>query len=152
MCSTSPTAAWNSTTASPSADFTGTIRARFMWGFATAFTTDPELFSRTAHAQCSIDVAGTNFTRAPAAVVEAERPFLVGVVPLGAAPNSRPAQANPALRMKAWLPRLRPNEDAQKLVNRGQAKTGAPAQRQISAVLASLAVGCVAAVIFLRPS
>src|ERR1700679_3534666 len=117
MCSTSPTVAWNSTTASPSADFTGTIRARFMWGFATAFTTDPEssdprLFSGAAPAQRSVYVAGTNFTRASAAVVEAERPFLVGVVPLGAAPNSRPAQANPALRMKAWLPRLRPNEDA----------------------------------------
>jgi hypothetical protein len=86
-------------------------------------TKAPTSFSGTAHTQRAIDVAGAEFTRAPAAIVEAEGPFLLGIVPLCAAPNSRPAKANPALRMKTLLTRLRLVEDAPKLINRGHTPT-----------------------------
>jgi hypothetical protein len=44
-------------------------------------TKAPTSFSGTAHTQRSIDVARAEFTRAPAAIVEAEGPFLLGIVP-----------------------------------------------------------------------
>jgi len=72
-----------------------------------------------AHTQRSIDVAGAEFTRTSASIVETKGPFLLGIVPFSAGPNSRPAKANPAHSVKTGLPRLRLVEDAPKLINRG---------------------------------